>query len=56
MIPMYTIENKDDNDLDGFQGGNPMYIRQTVYYMKLYKLGVFHNISSIEQATSLLVE
>lgn len=39
---MYQIDNISDEDLIGFQAGNPDYVRNVVGLMKKYHLGVFY--------------
>lgn len=39
---MYDIENKEDNELAGFQANDALQVRQTIADMKKYRLGVFY--------------
>lgn len=41
---MYDIDNLADEELSAFQSENPTYVRQTILYMKMYRLGVFYNL------------
>lgn len=38
---MYDIDNKQDSELSGFQANDVSQIRETIDYMKKYRLGVF---------------
>ncbi len=41
---MHHIDSKEDDELEGFQANTPEQVRNTVEYMKMYRLGVFANL------------
>ena len=41
---MHHIDSKEDDELVGFQATTPEQVRNTVEYMKMYRLGVFANL------------